>query len=200
MALGADLADAAQTATLVPAARAAFGRLDAIVNNASLFEKDTATTLDPALFDAHMAVNARAPAQLTRDLANTLATDETDCVVNLLDQKLWNMNSDFLSYTISKAALLSLTRAMAMALDPKLRVCGVAPGLTLPSGRQSRERFAEIHDSTPLGRGNTVDDVVRAVRFVLDSPGLNGVTVMADGGQHMASSPFDVLFPPRGVP
>ncbi len=199
VALGADLADAAATGTLVPAACAAFGRLDAIVNNASLFEKDTATTLDPALFDAHMAVNARAPAQLTRDLANALPAGRTGCVVNVLDQKLWNMNPDFLSYTISKVALLGFTRAMAMALDPKVRVCGVSPGLTLPSGNQTRERFDEIHDRTPLGRGNTVEDVVQAIRFVLDSPGLNGVTVMADGGQHMESSPFDVLFPPLGA-
>lgn len=196
VALGADLADAHATDGLVSAAISAFGRLDAVVNNASLFEKDDAGTLDPALFDAHLAINARAPAQLTRDLANSLPAGRVGCVVNVLDQKLWNMNPDFLSYTISKVALLGLTRTLAMALDPKVRVCGVAPGLTLPSGSQTLQRFEDIHDATPLGRGNTVEDVVNAVRSALASPGLNGDTVMVDGGQHMSPSPFDVLFPP----
>ncbi len=196
VALSADLADVEETQTLVPAARAAFGRLDAVVNNASLFEQDKATDFDPALFDLHMAINARAPALLTRDLANALPGDGAGCVVNVLDQKLWNMNPDFLSYTISKLALLGFTRTMAMALDPRLRVCGVAPGLTLPSGGQTQAHFEAIHERTPLGRGSTPADVAAAVRFVLASPALNGVTVMADGGQHLDASPFDVLFPP----
>ena len=115
-------------------------------------------------------------------------------VVNLLDQKLWNPNPDHLSYTLSKAALETATTMLAMALAPTVRVCGVAPGVTLPSGDMDAAEFAASHRLTPLGRSSTPEDVARAVRFVLESPAITGTTLLVDGGQHLQAQARDVMF------
>lgn len=106
-------------------------------------------------------------------------------VVNLLDQKLWNPNPDFLSYTLSKAALESATTLLALALAPGVRVAGVAPGLTLTSEWLTGERFDEAHRLSPLQRSSTPADVAAAVRFVLDNRSVTGTTLLVDGGQHL---------------
>jgi NAD(P)-dependent dehydrogenase (short-subunit alcohol dehydrogenase family) len=115
-------------------------------------------------------------------------------VVNLLDQKLWNPNPDHLSYTLSKAALETATTLLAIALAPDVRVCGVAPGVTLLSGEMSGAEFEASHRMTPLGRSSTPDDVARAVRFVIESPAITGTTLLVDGGQHLAAQRRDVMF------
>jgi len=118
-------------------------------------------------------------------------------VVNLSDQKLWNPNPDYLSYTLSKAALDAATTLLALALAPQVRVVGVAPGVTLPSGTALREAaFASAHTMTPLGRSSTPQDIARTVRFVLESPAITGTTILVDGGQHLAAQPRDVAFLP----
>jgi NAD(P)-dependent dehydrogenase (short-subunit alcohol dehydrogenase family) len=106
-------------------------------------------------------------------------------VVNLLDQKLWNMNPDFLSYTLSKAALEAANTMLAMALAPQLRVVGVAPGLTLTSHLLSDEKFKALHKLSPLGRSSTPQDVASAVRFAIENSSITGTTLMVDGGQHL---------------
>jgi NAD(P)-dependent dehydrogenase (short-subunit alcohol dehydrogenase family) len=192
----ADLADEAQCRALLPAVLAQWGRIDAVVNNASHFDYDDAARFSYAAMDAHWRANT-APAIV---LAHALAThlkggDRVGCVVNLLDQKLWNPNPDYLSYTLSKAALEAATTLLAQALAPQVRVAGVAPGVTLVSGpKMSVEAFAAAHTMTPLGRSSTVDDVARAVRFVIESPAITGTTIVVDGGQHLAAQPRDVAF------
>jgi len=115
-------------------------------------------------------------------------------VVNLLDQKLWNPNPDYLSYTLSKAALETANTLLAQALAPSVRVCGVAPGVTLPSGPMNEGDFAKAHRLTPLRRSSTGADIARAVRFMLESPAITGTTLLVDGGQHLAAQPRDVMF------
>jgi NAD(P)-dependent dehydrogenase (short-subunit alcohol dehydrogenase family) len=194
-AFSADLADEAATRALVPAAVEALGRLDAVVNNASLFEHDTVESFTHAAMERHWKANTAAPVLLAQALHTHLAArDARGCVVNLLDQKLWNPNPDHLSYTLSKAALESATTLLALALAPRLRVAGVAPGVTLPSGPMDEQQFAAAHAMTPLGRSSTAEDVARAVRFVLESPALTGTTLLVDGGQHLARQARDVLF------
>jgi NAD(P)-dependent dehydrogenase (short-subunit alcohol dehydrogenase family) len=116
------------------------------------------------------------------------------CVVNLLDQKLWNPNPDYLSYTLSKAALQAATVMLAQALAPAVRVCGVAPGVTLVSGPMSAQEFASAHQMTPLRRSSTPQDVARAVRFLIESPAITGTTLLVDGGQHLSAQSRDVLY------
>lgn len=132
-----------------------------------------------------------APVVLARALH---ALGGSGVVVNLLDQKLWNPNPDHFSYTLSKAALLSATTMLAQALAPRVRVCGVAPGVTLPSGDMDEREFAASHRLTPLQRSSTPEDIARAVRFLLESPAITGTTLLVDGGQHLQAQPRDVMF------
>jgi NAD(P)-dependent dehydrogenase (short-subunit alcohol dehydrogenase family) len=165
-----------------------------LVNNASRFVEDRFNEADAAEFDAHMAVNARAPLLLIDELARRHAGGDA-LVVNLLDAKLAAPNPDFLSYTISKYALAGLTELAARALAGKgIRVNAVAPALMLPSGEQGAANFAEVHDLNPLGRGVDVGDVVRAIRFLIDSPSMTGQTLGIDGGQRFMALPRDVQF------
>jgi NAD(P)-dependent dehydrogenase (short-subunit alcohol dehydrogenase family) len=160
----ADLSDEAQTQALVPAVVDHFGRLDAVVNNASRFHYDTVQDFTYAALDAHARVNTAAPVALARALAQHLrARDADGCVVHLLDQKLWNPNPDYLSYTLSKAALGATVALLAQALAPRVRCVGVAPGVTLPSGPMDAEDFARARTLTPLGRSSTPEDIARAV-------------------------------------
>jgi NAD(P)-dependent dehydrogenase (short-subunit alcohol dehydrogenase family) len=194
IALQADLAVEAQAVRLVPDALAAFGRLDAIVNNASRFEPDVARDFSYDKLMAHMRPNLAAPIVLARELHRLLPQDGHGVVINLLDQKLFNYNPDFLSYTLSKAGLQAATTMLAQALAPKVRVVGVAPGITLTSGDQTAAGFAKAHAATPLGRSSTVDDVARTCLFVAESPAITGTTILVDGGQHLVPSSRDVMY------
>jgi NAD(P)-dependent dehydrogenase (short-subunit alcohol dehydrogenase family) len=141
-----------------------------------------------------MNVNLRAPMLLARDFAKQVPEGATGCIVNLLDQKVFNLNPDFLSYTVAKIGLEGATRMLAMALAPKVRVCGVAPGITLVSGEQTAAGFEKAHRMAPLGRSSEVEDVVGAVRYVVGARALTGTTLVVDGGQHLWGMRRDVQF------
>ncbi|MBT9486382.1 MAG: SDR family oxidoreductase [Rubrivivax sp.] len=187
---GADLADEAACSALLPAVVEHFGHVDAVVNNASLFEYDQVADFSYAAMDRHWRANT-APAIV---LARALHAAGGGVVVNLLDQKLWNPNPDYLSYTLSKAALDAATTLLAQALAPSTRVCGVAPGVTLLSGPMDAAEFERAHKLTPLQRSSTPEDIARAVLFLLQSPAITGTTLLVDGGQHLQAQPRDVLF------
>jgi NAD(P)-dependent dehydrogenase (short-subunit alcohol dehydrogenase family) len=150
-----------------------------------------------------MATNAAAAVVLAQGLHQLRKSSGTPsptaaCVVNLLDQKLWNPNPDYFSYTLSKAALESATTMLAQALAPWVRVCGVAPGVTLLSGDMSPEEFDRAHRMTPLQRSSTPQDIAQSVRFLLQSPAITGTTLLVDGGQHLQGQSRDVMFLARG--
>ena len=190
----ADLADEAQCMALVPAVQAAMGRVDAVVNNASLFEYDDVASFSVQAMEAHWRANTAPAILLARALHAALSPGAQGVVVNLLDQKLWNPNPDYLSYTLSKAALEAANTLLAQALAPRLRVCGLAPGVTLLSGEMSGGEFGASHRMTPLQRSSTPQDVARAVRFLLESPAITGTTLLVDGGQHLQPQARDVMF------
>lgn len=182
----ADLGDEASVRALLPAVAAQFGQVDAVVNSASTFEHDSAQSFDFAAMDTHMRANTGAAVVLAQALHEHLALrDARGAVVNLLDQKLWNMNPDFFSYTLSKAALEAANTMLALALAPRVRVVGVAPGLTLTSHMLSDEKFQQLHRQSPLGRSSTPADVAAAVAFALDNGSITGTTLLVDGGQHL---------------
>ncbi|MDP2007527.1 MAG: SDR family oxidoreductase [Rubrivivax sp.] len=193
-AFAADLSDEAACNALVPAVRAAFGRVDAVVNNASLFEYDDVSSFSAQRMEAHWRANTLPAILLARALHAALDDRTQGCVVNLLDQKLWNPNPDYLSYTLSKAALEAANTLLAQALAPRVRVCGVAPGVTLLSGEMSGAEFDASHAMTPLRRSSTPNDVARAVHFLLESPAITGTTLLVDGGQHLQAQGRDVMF------
>ena len=182
----ADLGDEAAVRALLPTVAAQLGAVDAVVNNASLFEHDTAGSFSFAALDAHLRTNTGAAVLLTQALHDHVKErGATGAVVNLLDQKLWNPNPDFFSYTLSKAALEAANTLMAQAFAPALRVVGVAPGLTLTSHMLSDDKFAQLHALSPLGRSSTPEDVAATVKFALENQSITGTTLLVDGGQHL---------------
>jgi NAD(P)-dependent dehydrogenase (short-subunit alcohol dehydrogenase family) len=182
----ADLSDEKAVKALLPRVIARFGQVDAVVNSAALFEHDSAQSFSFANLDRHLHSNTGAAILLAQALhAHVSARQGTGVVVNLLDQKLWNPNPDFLSYTLSKAALESANTLLAMALAPQVRVVGVAPGLTLTSHLLSDDQFSALHKLSPLGRSSSPEDVAAAVVFALDNTSITGTTLMVDGGQHL---------------
>jgi NAD(P)-dependent dehydrogenase (short-subunit alcohol dehydrogenase family) len=190
----ADLADEAATRDLAARVIAQAGRLDAVINSAALFEHDDAKSFSYAAMQKHLASNTGAAIVLAQALhahvvqrgAQKMAQGIAQgVVINLLDQKLWNQNPDFLSYTLSKAALEAANTMLALALAPQLRVVGVAPGLTLTSHMLSDEKFQALHKLSPLGRSSTAQDVCAAVIFALTNASITGTTLLVDGGQHL---------------
>jgi NAD(P)-dependent dehydrogenase (short-subunit alcohol dehydrogenase family) len=191
----ADLADEANCVGLFGKALDAFGRIDAVVNNASLFEYDDASSVSHASMERHWKANTFPAIALARDLAaHAEARSITGCVVNLLDQKLWNLNADYFSYTLSKAALETATQLLARSLAPHVRVAGVAPGVTLPSGPMNDDEYRKAARMTPLGRSSSPQDIAGAVQYLLDAEAVTGTTLLVDGGQHLSSQSRDVMF------
>ncbi len=187
-----DLSEESAVRALLPQVIAHFGRVDAVVNNAAIFEHDAAATFSYSAMQKHLATNTGAAIVLSQALCAHVSerqkagdTTAQGAVVNLLDQKLWNQNPDFFSYTLSKAALEAANTMLAMALAPWVRVIGVAPGLTLTSHMISDEKFQELHKISPLGRSSTAQDVADAVRFALENRAITGTTLLVDGGQHL---------------
>ena len=194
VALPGDLADPATPAALVARARAAVGApLVGLVNNASLFRFDTPPQVDAALLGEHHAVNLAAPTLLASALA--LQDDLAEgAVVNLLDQKLANPNPDFFSYSCSRFALGGATTMLAQAVGPRIRVNAVSPGITLPSGNQTEAEFRAVASDNLLRRPVTVEDIVRAVAWLLDARGVAGQNLFVDCGQRFVPSARDVMF------
>ncbi len=187
--LQADLGDEAAVSGLIAAAAAALGPVGVLVNNASTFERDEWDDASRDSWDRHMEPNLRAPFVLMQAMARGLPSGAEGVVVNMLDQRVWSLTPHFVSYTVSKAALWSLTQQMALALAPRVRVNAVGPGPALPSPRQSQAQFDAQCASVPLGRGTGPAEVAAAVLALLSLPSVTGQMLALDGGQHLQWSP-----------
>ena len=188
----ANLDDEKAVRALLPRVIDHFGQVDAVVNSASTFEQDGADSFSFAALEKHVRSNTGAPILLAQALHTHVKTrNATGAVVNLLDQKLWNQNPDFLSYTLSKAALEAANTMLAMALAPEIRVVGIAPGLTLTSYLISDKKFEALHKMAPLGRSSTSECITDAVQFALRNASITGTTLIVDGGQHLIKNPRD---------
>nr|WP_295372984.1 SDR family NAD(P)-dependent oxidoreductase [uncultured Sphingosinicella sp.] len=165
-----------------------------LVNNASRFNFDEALEFDLAGWQAHMDINLRAPALLSQAFAKQVG-EAGGLIVNLLDAKLCHPNPDYFTYTISKMGLAGLTELTARAFAERgIRVCGIAPSVTLVSGPQSRENFEAVHRLNALRRGVDVAQIVAALRFLIDTPTITGQTITLDGGQRFLGLERDVQF------
>ena len=193
-AIQADLSQEAACRQLFDTALKHFGRVDAVINNAALFEYDDIDSFNAGNLQAHIMPNLAAPVLLAQALHQhwlKQPAGTTGVVINLLDQKLSNPNPDFLSYSLSKAALKTATVMLAKALAPHVRVVGVSPGLTLPSHMQTEEAFQKTHRLAPLGHSSRPDDIAQAILFILNSPCITGVDLPVDGGQHLVGMARD---------
>ncbi|MFZ4623335.1 MAG: SDR family NAD(P)-dependent oxidoreductase [Rhodoferax sp.] len=184
----ANLANETAVRNLLPNVISQFGYVDALVNSASTFEHDTTETFSFAAMEKHMRSNAGAAILLSQALHDHLQSraDASGVVINLLDQKLWNPNPDFISYTLSKAALEAANTMLAMALAPRIRVVGVAPGLTLASHWSKPDNLVGAPQPSMLEFSSTASDVAATVAFALNNKSINGTTLLVDGGQHLA--------------
>ncbi len=191
VALAADLADEDETAGLVPRAAKALGPLGCLVNNASQFEADDPATATRESWDIHMGVNLRAPFVLTQGFAAQVPAETGGCVINIIDQRVWNLTPFFTTYTLSKAGLWTLTQTLALALAPRIRVNAIGPGPTLASARQTPAQFTRQWQSTPLQRRTPTEEICAAVRFLLSAPAMTGQMMALDGGQHLGWAQLD---------
>lgn len=189
VALRADLAREAEVAGLVEQAAAALGPIGVLVNNASTFERDEWADATRESWDQHLEPNLRAPFVLSQAMARALPPEAEGVIVNMLDQRVWSLTPHFVSYTVSKAALWTLTQTLALALAPRIRVNGIGPGPAVPSPRQTQAQFDRQCASVPLRRGTSPAEVAQAVLAILALPSMTGQMIALDGGQHLQWAP-----------
>jgi len=183
--LQADLGCEAEVATLVERAIAAAGPLGVLVNNAAVFERDEWHDATRESWDRHLETDLRAPFLLSQDFAKTLPAAAEGLIVNLLDQRVWNLTPHFVSYSLAKSGLWTLTRTLALALAPRVRVNGIGPGFTLPAPNQSQAQFDRQLAALPLRRGPALEELRACLRFLLQARSVTGQMIALDGGQHL---------------
>ncbi|MCW8861027.1 MAG: SDR family oxidoreductase [Rhodospirillales bacterium] len=188
----ADLAIENQVERLVDHASDELGPVTCLINNASVFEGDTLESTTRASWNLHMEVNLRAPFVLIQRMAALLPPEAEGNAINLIDQRVWNLTPHFTSYTLSKSGLWTLTRTLAQALAPRIRVNAIGPGPTLPSIRQTETQFARQYASMPLQRPATPEEIARTALFILATPTMTGQMIALDAGQHLGwAQPVD---------
>ncbi|HTN64105.1 MAG TPA: SDR family oxidoreductase [Devosia sp.] len=181
----ADLANRRQRAALVERAAKPFGPLTVLVNNASVFDPDSARDLDEALWDRHFAIHAKAPLFLARDFAAQLPADIQGNIVNIVDERVLHLSPAYFSYTLSKAVLWTATRTLAQSLAPTIRVNAIGPGPVLPHSRQDQATFNKQVAALPLQRHASPDEIAAGVMMLLQTPSMTGQMLALDGGQHL---------------
>lgn len=182
----ADLATESAVCRLLPAIAGSLGQVTLLINNASTFENDSIADMTRESWDRHIEANLRAPLVLTQAMAAALPDDARGNVINILDQRVWNLTPHFLSYTVSKSALWTLTRTLALGLAPRIRVNGIGPGPTLRNERQTEAHFAAQWEAIPLARPTDPSEIADAVRYILRAPAMTGQMIALDGGEHLA--------------
>jgi NAD(P)-dependent dehydrogenase (short-subunit alcohol dehydrogenase family) len=186
VALKADLSVESETTSLMAQTIDALGAVGCLVNNASTFEHDDVASADRASWDAHIETNLRAPFVLIQEMARALPDTQDGVVVNMLDQRVWNLTPHFLSYTMSKSGLWTMTRTLALALAPRIRVNAIGPGPVLPNSRQTEDQFRRQYESLPLRKPVDPAEICNAVQFILSATSMTGQMIALDGGQHLA--------------
>ncbi|MDB5538319.1 MAG: Short chain dehydrogenase [Devosia sp.] len=183
--LGADLADRTQRSRVIAKAAEFFGPLTLLVNNASLFERDAVADLDEALWDAHFAIHAEAPAFLSRDFAAQLPAGAGGNIINIIDERVLDLPPAFFSYTLSKSVLWTMTRTLAQSLAPRIRVNAIGPGPTVPPPHVTPEAHARRLAKLPLGHAADADGIADGVLAILGLPSMTGQMLALDGGEHI---------------
>ena len=193
----ADLTSEAGMTSLLSSAKDALGTpIACLVNNASIFEKDEAGSLEPELFARHFAIHATAPAILSDQMVNLLPEDQAGLIINVIDQRVWRLTPNFISYTASKSALWTLTQTLAQAFaeitQGRVRVNAIGPGPTLSNDRQQPEDFQKQIAGLPLGRGPNLDAFAQTITYLWNMPSVTGQMIALDGGQHLAWKTPDI--------
>ena len=168
--------------------------VELLINNAARFEYDNISNINSVSLDQHFFANVRGPILLSKAFFELVKKGQQGCVINILDNKIFALNPDYLSYTISKAALQCATETFAMAMAPHVRVNGIAPGITLESGGQGESSFQKGQKMSPIGKVSSVEDIIKALFFIVNTTSLNGHIITIDGGQRLQKLDRDVAF------
>lgn len=191
--IAADLSNRDDTEALIEKASALIGKpITLLINNASIYEKDNLKSATRDTWDRHMEINLHAPFTLTQKFAAALPDGVAGLVINIIDQRVWKLNPQFMSYTLSKASLWTLTQTSAQALAPQIRVNAIGPGPTLPSIHQKGDGFTREEKDVPLGHGPSLDEITGAIKFIHATPSMTGQMIALDGGQHLAWKTPDI--------
>lgn len=181
----ANLNSSKATEELISKSEKKFGKLTLLVNNASIFENDSVHSLTIDTWDIHNNVNTKAPLLLSQSFAKLLPKKEPGVIINIIDQRVFSPRPDFISYSASKNSLFWLTKVLAQALSPKIRVCAIGPGPTLKGARQTDNDFKNQSQSVPLGNGSSPEDISQAIEFILNASSFTGQMITLDGGEHL---------------
>jgi NAD(P)-dependent dehydrogenase (short-subunit alcohol dehydrogenase family) len=183
--LRADLGKRAQRASLIERAAKFFGPLTVLINNASIFEPDSARDVAEPLWDAHFAVHAEAPIFLARDFAAQLPEGVEGNIVNMIDERVLHPTPAFFSYYLSKSVLWTATRTLAQSLAPAIRVNAIGPGPVLPNSRQTQAEFDASVEALPLQRHAGPEAIAKGILAILSMPSYTGQMLALDGGEHL---------------
>jgi len=181
----ADLKNKKEVEKIIPTAIKKLGKIDCLINNAALFEKDDILNFTNKSWNDHLNINLLAPAVLIKHFAKQASKKKSSNIINIIDQRVFKLTSIFMSYTLSKSALYTLTKTMAMRLSPNIKVNGVAPGPTIKSKRQSTKHFDKQAKSTLLEKPVSTHDICDTIEFLIDNNSITGQVVAVDSGQNL---------------
>ena len=181
----ADLRSAKQVKKIVSAAKKKLGTIDCLINNAALFERDDILNFTKKSWNDHLNINLLAPTILTREFTKQASKKIKSNIINIIDQRVFKLTPIFMSYTLSKSALYTLTKTMAMRLSPSIKVNGIAPGPTIKSKRQSTNHFNKQAKSTLLKKPVRPEDICDTVEFLINNNSITGQILAVDSGQNL---------------
>ena len=182
----ADLKNSKQVEKIVPLAKKKLGAIDCLINNAALFEKDDISNFTTKSWNDHFNINLLAPAILTKQFAKQAPKKTISNIINIIDQRIFNLTPFFMSYTISKSGLQTLTQTMAIRLGPNIKVNAIAPGPTIKSNRQTDRHFRNQVKSTLLKKSVRLEDICDTVEFLINNNSITGQIVAVDSGQNLS--------------
>jgi len=182
----ADLKNSKQTEKIITIARKKLGTIDCLVNNAALFGKDDISNFTTKSWNDHLNINLLAPAILTKQFAKQAPKKTVSNIINIIDQRIFNLTPYFMSYTVSKSGLETLTKTMAMRLGPNIKVNAIAPGPTIKSKRQTDRHFRNQVRSTLLKKSVRSEDICDAVEFLINNNSVTGQIIAVDSGQNLS--------------
>ena len=182
----ADLKNPTQTEKIIPLAKKKLGAINCLVNNAALFEKDDIANFTNKSWNDHLNINLLAPTILTKQFAKQAPKKTVSNIINIIDQRIFNLTPFFMSYTISKSGLQTLTKTMAMRLGPNIKVNAIAPGPTIKSKRQTDKHFRNQVRSTLLKKTVRSEDICDTVEFLINNNSVTGQIIAVDSGQNLS--------------
>ena len=181
----ADLSDLKQLKKIIPTVIKSIGHISCLINNAANFEYDSIYSLSSDSWDMHMNTNIRAPLFLSQSFVENIPKKINGNIINIIDQRVWNLTPYFTTYTLSKSALWTLTQTLALSLSPNIRVNAIGPGPTIKSKMQTTKEFKAQYRRMPLTIPVTLEEISQFINLIINSPSLTGQMIALDGGQHL---------------